>query len=137
MKIDRITGSRTAGTRRSERGAVSQPGQFAKTLEGETPVSSAGGSVRPVGDVGALLAIQEVPDALDERKRGVRRGDDLLDQLEELRHGLLFGNLPVSTVEKLAKMAQAQKDKVSDPRLAEILTEIEIRAEVELAKLGR
>jgi len=52
-------------------------------------------------------------------------------------HGLLFGNLPVSTVEKLAKMAQAQKDKVSDPRLAEILTEIEIRAEVELAKLGR
>jgi len=137
MKIDRITGNRTTGTRRSERGAASRPGQFAKTLEGEAPSTSASGSVRPVGDVGALLSIQEVPDALDEKKRSVRRGGDLLDQLEELRHGLLFGTLPVSTVEKLAKMAQAQKDKVSDPRLAEILNEIEIRAEVELAKLGR
>ena len=40
-------------------------------------------------------------------------------------------------VERLASVAAAKRGQVDDPRLVEILNEIEVRAAVELAKLGR
>jgi hypothetical protein len=84
-----------------------------------------------------LIAVQEVSAYAGGRTAARQRGEEMLDKLDELRLGLLAGGLPAATVERLADLAAAERGDVNDPRLAEILDEIEVRAAVELAKLGR
>ncbi|TNE29076.1 MAG: flagellar assembly protein FliX, partial [Alphaproteobacteria bacterium] len=62
------------------------------------------------------------------------QADTLLLQLETLRLGLLSGSLPVKVLHNLAASLKKQRPQVSDPQLLEILDEIDLRAQVELAK---
>ena len=92
-----------------------------------------------VGAVDSILAVQEVPTSTDGRSKGLmfQYGEDILGRLDELRLAILGG---VLSKDKLAELAQAlrQKRKLSDdPKLNEIIEEIELRAEVEVAKLTR
>lgn len=115
---------------------------FAKQLGGgpepvdETPTIDAPAAV---ASVDALLAAQAVGGDVEDdvRRRLLRRGEDILDRLDELRHALLIGVVPKERLIQLAQMVRARRDKVADPRLAAVLDEIELRAEVELAKLSR
>ena len=127
---------RTGQTDKSSSGAFAQ--QLAETFEAADE-SAAVESPSGVGGLDALLAMQGVGDALEResRQRMIRRGDDLLDELEELRHGLLMGEVPKEKLTALAKMVHARRDNVADPRLASVLDDIELRVEVELAKLSR
>jgi len=61
----------------------------------------------------------------------------MLDQLDELRHGLLDGSISEESLGNLSKLVRAKRENVDDPQLMEVLDEIELRAEVELAKLER
>ncbi len=87
----------------------------------------------------AIFAAQMV-DGEEEReakKRLLKRGNTLLEKLEEIRDGLLAG---VISKEKLIEISRLVKDKKfhsEDPRLTEIIGEIELRVEVELAKLTK
>ena len=83
------------------------------------------------------MTIQEVADPTTGRSRGVRRGFDLLDQLDRLRRAIMLGSLSRAQIERLTDLVAARRDQVDDPALAELLNEIEVRAAVELAKLGR
>ena len=51
--------------------------------------------------------------------------------------GLLLGTIPMSKLEQLAQLIRAKREQIDDPKLLEILDEIELRAAVELAKLSR
>ncbi|TAN57291.1 MAG: flagellar assembly protein FliX, partial [Rhodospirillales bacterium] len=64
------------------------------------------------------------------------RGESILGHLDELRHGLLMGHLPKERLIELAQLVRGKRDQVDDPLLAQVLDEIELRAEVELAKLS-
>ena len=88
--------------------------------------------------VDALLAAQATDETTDReaRQRLLRHGEDILDRLEEVRHGLLLGMIPKERLLDLARMVRARRDSIGDPRLAALLDEIELRAEVELAKLA-
>jgi len=86
--------------------------------------------------VEGLLSLQEISDGEGGKRRAIARGEDLLDALDGLRDALLVGEMPRSRVTALARLAREAAPLVDDPRLAEILTEIELRAAVELAKLG-
>lgn len=142
MKISRTGGpAGTSGT--SKAGSSSGRGsEFAKLLKG---VSGTGTSVEvtgaaPVTAVDALLATQEVGDALSRQsrhKRARRRAEDLLERLDDIRHGLLIGSIPPDRLHDLARLLREHRDAVDDPALIEILDEIELRAQVELAKLDR
>ena len=83
----------------------------------------------------ALFALQEVPDATAGRKRAFARGQKLLDRLDDLRLGLLLGHISRDKLGDLARLAREGSKDLDDPALREILGEIELRAEVELAKL--
>ena len=132
----KITDARAVGTtalRRSGR-TESGKGEFVRALDGE-----AGGQVAklsratPVGAMDALLSLQEVNP--DESRGDVHRhAEDLLDELDEVRHGLLVGALSRAQLTRLKALVTARRATVHDPRLAEILDEIELRAAVELAK---
>jgi len=51
--------------------------------------------------------------------------------------GLLMGTIPMAKLEQLAQLMRAKREQFDDPKLQEILDDIELRAAVELAKLSR
>ena len=57
--------------------------------------------------------------------------------LDDLKMGLLSGNLDASTVMRLRDAAANLKSSSGDPGLDSLLSEIELRVEVELAKAGQ
>ena len=136
MKIDALSPLRTTRIRPKDRIKSAGTASFASALAGEaseSPSVSGGGAVAPVD---ALLALQEVGDAPGDREQVRRRGEEILAQLDALRNALLVGILPLAGLEHLARTLEARRESISDPRLAEIIAEIELRAAVELAKLG-
>ena len=88
--------------------------------------------------IDGLLALQGVEeDPVERRKRSVARGRTALDVLDDLKMGLLSGNLDASTVMRLRDAAANLKSSSGDPGLDSVLSEIELRVEVELAKAGQ
>ena len=95
-----------------------------------------------VGALAGLSAVLVVQEAGEEGERAARRqlarhGEDILDRLEEIRRDILMGGVPRTRLETLAQMLRTRRPGVSDPRLLQILDEIELRAAVEIAKLTR
>lgn len=137
MKIDPLANRRLAPPHRKQRAEGPGAGDFAKQLGDEVPASASAGGGTSLGKVDALLALQEVPDSLTGEARAKRRGEDLLDELEQLRLGLLSGTLPRAQLVRLNRLLAERREQIHDPRLAAIVAEIELRAAVELAKLER
>lgn len=137
MKIEWRPAVRGAAQRRDDRGVAADRG-FDMALGGD---AAAGATATPapmtVPGMAGLLSLQEVGDALGGRRRAMARGEKLLNSLEALRLALLGGGLPRAQLMALANLAHDHAPRVDDPRLAEILSEIELRAAVELAKLER
>jgi Class II flagellar assembly regulator len=93
---------------------------------------------KATANIDALLAMQGIEeDPAERRRRSVVRGRGALDVLDALKIGLLSGNLDSSTVARLRDAAANLKASSGDPGLDAVLSEIELRVEVELAKAGR
>jgi hypothetical protein len=94
----------------------------------------------PVGmtDVASLLALQSVPaqDPREKKRKAVRRGLDILDVLEGVRLDLLGGGVSPDRLERLVGL-MGGREPTGDERLDGLVADIELRARVELAKLGR
>lgn len=92
-----------------------------------------------VSGVDAIVAMQSAPDATQERSRGLiqQHGEDLLDRLDALRHRLLMGSIPKDELVELAQTVRSRRHQSDDAKLNEIIDEVELRAEVEIAKLTR
>lgn len=69
------------------------------------------------------------------RKKLIKRGQTLLEKLEEIRDGLLMGYISRDRLIEISRLVKDNRYQSEDPRLQEILGEIELRVEVELAKL--
>jgi hypothetical protein len=94
------------------------------------------GGPRMVGGIDALIALQGVEDPLERRKRAVKRGQVALDALDELKIGLLGGALTPATLAKLQSAAAHLKMDSGNAALDAVLAEIELRVEVEIAKMA-
>ncbi len=105
--------------------------------DGDTPPSTASTGVAPLAALTSLLAVQEVPDPIDPKKRAIQHGDALLDELKELQIGLVEGWVPEDTLRGLAHMLDQPRPEIDDPELNRVLDDIELRAAVELAKFER
>ncbi len=142
MKVSETGGpQKTQESRRKGRSREASGTGFGDYLKAAQADSETAGvaSAGPVGAMESLLAAQEV-DATDpdERRRQLREhGEQVLERLDEIRHGLLSGELSESRLYDLARLVREKRGATDDPRLAEILDEIELRAQVELAKLSR
>lgn len=138
MKITRV-GPIGAPERRRRIGAAAKPDAADFAVGGG---DGAGGGAEiartsPLGVLGAMLSVQEVSDATDERRRAVGRGHGLLDELDRLHLGLIDGRLSETTMRRLAQLLESGSIATEDRRLGAILEAIELRAAVELAKLDR
>jgi hypothetical protein len=122
-----------SGTKRSSSSSFSLPEDVAQTTETRATLAP-----KATANIDALIALQGIEeDPAERRRRSVARGKGALDVLDQLKLGLLSGNLDSSTVNRLRDAAANLKSSSGDPRLDAILSEIELRVEVELAKAGQ
>jgi hypothetical protein len=89
----------------------------------------------PIAALDSILALQDMGDATDGRSKGLTHGEQLLDILDAVRDGMLAGGIPRTTLNKLAVAVTRRHDVFADPKLQDVLDQIELRAHVELAKL--
>lgn len=126
----------TSGKVKKSSGGADFSSYLKETLKtGSAPVS--GMSAVAVTD--AIFAAQ-MADGVEERerrKKQIKRGFTLLDKLEEIRQALLGGYISVDKLIEISRFVKEQDTGSSDPRLNEIIAEIELRVEVELAKLTK
>lgn len=137
MKITGPGSIRASNTRPAGKGARNAGASFADHLEIDVEPAAPAAGPAPLAPVDGLLGLQEVPDPLAERRKVVARGEDLLDRLDEIRHGLLLGTISESRLEELAVLLRQRTDAAHDPGLAATLAEIELRVAVELAKISQ
>lgn len=90
-----------------------------------------------IARVDALLAVQaaEDPTAGATRKRVRKRADGILDELDKIRMAMLNGNLTVGHMIDIADVVASHRENITDPGLTSILDEIDMRAQIELAKM--
>jgi hypothetical protein len=133
MRIESNPPIRPAASRRD--GKSGSGSSFSVSVSGDQP-ASAPAAARPMNSIEGLFALQELPDALAERRRGVQRGTTLLDRLEDLRLALLTGELTPGQISELQRVVSSERGQFADPQLSELLDQIDLRARVELAKLS-
>jgi hypothetical protein len=125
-------GSPSATTKRTSSTGFALPEDTAATSE-----NRAASAPKAAANIDALLAMQGIEDPAERRKRSVQRGKGALDVLDDLKLGLLSGNFNAATVSRLRDAAANLKSSSGDPGLDAVLSEIELRVEVELAKAGQ
>ncbi|KQT03665.1 MULTISPECIES: flagellar assembly protein FliX [unclassified Bradyrhizobium] len=127
----------TLGTPASQTRRIGS-GTFALPDTSSAQETRSAAAPKATANIDALLALQGVDeDPIERRKRSVARGRTALDVLDDLKIGLLSGNLDGSTVMRLRDAAANLKSSSGDPGLDAVLAEIELRVEVELAKAGQ
>src|SRR5262245_42693697 len=114
----------------------SSSGTFSLSEGEQSPPSTGASSLRTIGGIDALIALQGIEDPTERRRRAVARGRTALDALDDLKIGLLAGTLDPATLGRLKLAASGLKDGSGDSRLDGVLSEIELRVEVEIAKMG-
>lgn len=90
---------------------------------------------RSVMGVEALVALQDVGGPLERKRRAVGRASRILDALDDIKTGLLGGELSLSDLDRLRRSVRDERAATEDPQLEAVLDEIELRAAVEMAKL--
>src|SRR5690348_4086200 len=111
-------------------------GGFSVSEEVTSQSTGHSAGLRAISTVDALLALQGIESATERRKRAVAKGRNALDVLERLKLGLIDGSLDQSTVARLKVAAEGLTEESGDPGLDAVLSEIDLRVAVELAKAG-
>lgn len=148
ININNVGRSKGVGRAKSKKG-VSRTSEtaFADQLKSASGPSEASGLTDSgivenvtVEGVDAILAMQEAGSSTEEKTRSKQAqayGEDLLGKLALIQDGLLSGAIPKSQLADIAHKIRTGRTQVQDPKLNELLDEIELRAEVELAKYTR
>jgi hypothetical protein len=117
--------------------ASSSDESFGDMLTAQTGAAPSTGATKSIAMVDSLLAAQSVedPTARAAKKRMRSRSMSVLDELEKLRMGMLSGSMTVGHMIDIADVVASHREKITDPSLTAIMDEIDLRAQVELAKL--
>lgn len=125
----------TSKTDKAKKAGSSGSASFSEFLTETSETGSASASAGVAG-VNLFLALQASEHATDQeqRRQAIMHADDLLNELEDLRVGLLLGTYTVTQLRNLGHRLQQQRFQIQDPELLALMDEIELRAAVELAK---
>lgn len=140
MKINDSASIRSASGIRKRAGTSGASGVSFEGLlnAAESSGAAEAGSVNTVGGIGSIdsmLALQSISEEEASRREAVQQGHSMLDSLENLRSALLTGRVPPEVIRELDARLARQRATTSDPKLLEIMDDIELRVAVEKAKL--
>jgi hypothetical protein len=110
-------------------------GGFAVAEEEPARSAAPAAQLRSIGGIDALIALQGEDDVTKRRRRAVKRGQNALDALDELKVEMLAGNRAPATLARLKSAAVDLREASGDAALDSVLAEIELRVEVEIAKM--
>lgn len=133
MRVDaKITVGTTATAPRRAAGSSFKLDDAPEARAAVSTSASAG-----IGGIDALLVLQGEEDPAQRRRRSARHGRSVLDALDGLKAALLSGRVSAGDLVRLRTLLRQNPGASDDAGLDEVLAHIELRAEVELAKLGR
>lgn len=104
---------------------------------GEAMSTTETAGLSDISGMSALLSLQELTGQGESNAKAYKHGEDILEQLSDLRMGLLSGLIPPEKLQNLATLIQGNIQETTDPQLREILNDIEVRARVELEKFNK
>lgn len=141
MKVSRVKSGKATSSVSPKKIEQGHGAAFAEHLKGAAANTGLSASTEAgvVNAVDAIFAVQEADNQTEQRGRRLsfQYGGDVLDELEDLRRDLLLGAIEKNKLSSLAQKMRAHRRQTDDPGLNEIIDEIELRAEVEIAKLTR
>lgn len=131
---------KTKGPSKSDKkGGASKSGDSTFSSMINSGAQQAGGAQQSqsIAQVDALLALQGADDPAQggSRKRMRQRANDILDKLDDVRMAMLRGDLTVGHMIDIADVVASHREKVTDPTLTALMDEVDLRAQVELAKM--
>lgn len=90
-----------------------------------------------ISNIDVLLMAQaaEDPTQGQARQRMKRRSLKILDALDAVRDKMLGGRLTVGDMIAVADMVAAHREAIDDPVLSDLMDEVDLRAQVEIAKM--
>ncbi|MCB9988734.1 MAG: flagellar assembly protein FliX [Rhodospirillales bacterium] len=129
----------TKSTGSAKKTSAADKARFSEMMAAASGGASETGATQSIASMDALLAVQgaEDPTARAAKRRMKARADDLLQELDRIRMGLLNGNLTVGHVIDIADVVASHREKITDPRMTAILDEIDLRAQIEIAKMRK
>lgn len=114
---------------------------FSSLIEDMEETSSAAdiSASSAIGSLDALLAVQEDggKGSKEANDRAKDRADNLINGLEGIRQGLLQGGISQHELQRMSDVLNKYRDRNIAPKLANLLDEIDLRVQVEIAKLTR
>ena len=134
MKVDQTRRSSVSKVKTSRGGGAVQDGHFNNLLTSEQKVDVIASTNR-ISAMDSIVSVQEVSDDDGGDSGTKKRAHQILDRLEDVRMGLLMGQIPKSDLMALSDILTVAREKVVDSSLLELLDDIELRAKIELAKL--
>ncbi len=137
MKVEGPKKTDQAGAAKKKSRVSGGDGSFGDLLTGGADKTEKPGATQSIARVDALLSVQAAEDPTERaaRRRMHQRASVILDELDKVRLALLSGTLTVGHVIGVADVIAAHREKIMDPSLSAILDEIDLRAQVELAKM--
>lgn len=139
MKIEGPSKTQKTSSSKGASKSGKTDGTFGAMVTGGAKETAGAGQTQSIAMVDALLSVQAAEDPTEGaiKRRMKERADDLLGKLDEIRLGLLTGDMTVGHVLNIADVVASHREKVSDPKLSGVLDEIDLRAQIEIAKMRR
>ena len=119
---------------------IGQGESFASYLKTENSAKMQGvNTSAAVTSADAIFITQTITDEEKKliREKKIKKSKMLLDKLDEIRDVLLSGEIAKDKLIEISRFVKQKEVDTDDDKLNEILAEIELRVEVELAKLMR
>lgn len=130
--------SKTSGAGNTKKASkAGGDGSFEDFIASAPKGPSSAAPTNSIARVDALLSVQGAESATERaaRKRMHGRAEDILTELDKLRHAILTGGLTIGQVIDIADVVASHRERITDPRLTGILDEIDLRAQIEMAKV--
>ena len=137
MKVEGPGKAQSASNTKKSGRADQSGSHFGDFLTSGTTSTESAGQTQSIGTVDSLLALQgaDDPTAKASKKRMKERANVILDELDKVRIAMLTGRLTVGHMIDIADVIASHREKISDPALTDLMDEVDLRAQVELAKM--
>jgi|TARA_R110002126_G_scaffold13118_1_gene56086 hypothetical protein len=130
------TGKGKVGDKSKDKGGQSfeiSSGDETSASDNAAPINT----TQQIAYVDTLLAVQGAEDPAQKASKGRmrQRAMGLIDELEKIRNALTLGNITVGHLLNIADVVASHRERIDDPQMTSILDEIDLRAQIEIAKM--
>ena len=137
MKVEGPSKSQGASKSGKAKSAGKADSTFGDMVAGAVAESQGAAATQSIAKVDDLLAVQSVEavGGRGARRKMVVRGEKVLRQLDHLRLAMLTGNMSLGQMLDIADVVASHREDVDDPDMTAVLDEIDLRAQIEIAKM--